>query len=165
VFVLSEILHHRKESGLETFCCFLDIKKAYDTTFREGVWRRLLEVGINGKLWRVIRNLYAVVESCVLLGDTRTDWFAVELGLRQGDPPSPIFYIVFIDGLIREIKKLPVGVVIGDMKVNILAFADDIILLAESRKDMQCLLDRVISTAEIGDFSFMLIKVSLWSLR
>ena len=75
IFTLSEILHFRKEAKDDTVCCFLDIKKAYDTTWREGVWKRLLDIEIDGKLWRVIRNLYAMVESCVLLGPTPTDWF------------------------------------------------------------------------------------------
>ena len=34
---------------------FLDIKKAYDTVFREG---RLWEAGFKGKMWRVLKNIY-----------------------------------------------------------------------------------------------------------
>ena len=37
VFILSEILHHRKESKLDTVGVFLDIKKAYDTVPRNGI--------------------------------------------------------------------------------------------------------------------------------
>src|SRR5690242_10587979 len=31
----------RMEEQKDTFCVFLDIAKAYDTTWREGVWKRL----------------------------------------------------------------------------------------------------------------------------
>jgi len=63
LFSLSEIVRTRKKMGLETHCCFLDIKKAYDRVFRVGLWKRMLDVGIKGKLWRIIRQIYEVVES------------------------------------------------------------------------------------------------------
>src|SRR3954471_16194683 len=46
--------------------------EAYDTVFRDGLWYRLLEAGLRGKLWRVLRNLYSIVESCVLVGNDQT---------------------------------------------------------------------------------------------
>jgi hypothetical protein len=41
VFVLNEVVRSRKTSGLDSHICFLDIRKAYDTVFREGLWKRL----------------------------------------------------------------------------------------------------------------------------
>ena len=42
----------------------MDIKKAYDREFREGVWRRLWEAGVKGsgsqrQMWRVLKHIYA----------------------------------------------------------------------------------------------------------
>src|SRR4051794_13693262 len=94
VFVLSELVRSRKTRGLDTHLCFLDIRKAYDTVFREGLWKRLLDVGVNGKTWRVIRNIYETVESTVILGEELTDWFSVELGLKQGCTLSPLLFLI-----------------------------------------------------------------------
>ena len=79
--------------GLDTHCCFLDIRKAYDTVFREGLWQMLQKVGVSGKLWRVLVNMYEVVESCVLVGKDRSEWFELEVGLRQGCILSPILFL------------------------------------------------------------------------
>src|SRR3984957_4564941 len=36
IFVLKETILGRRREKKRTFCCFLDIRKAYDTVFREG---------------------------------------------------------------------------------------------------------------------------------
>ena len=67
----------------------------------------------------------------------------LDLGLRQawqGGPFSPILYLIFIDGLVLELKKAPQGV-LRNVKINILVFADDVFLLASSREELQQLLD------------------------
>src|SRR5690348_196224 len=45
---------------------------------------------VRGKMWRVLKNIYKKVESCILLGDHRTDFFNLQVGLRQGCILSPI---------------------------------------------------------------------------
>src|SRR3569623_1347377 len=142
-FVLSELIRARRKKGLKTYCAFLDIKKAYDKIWRDGLWKRLIEFGITGKMWRVLHNLYMVVESCVLVGADRTEWFPLEAGLRQGCILSPILFAVFIDGLARVVKTANTKQTLADLKVSILLFADDLVLIAHNRKELQKLLDFV----------------------
>ena len=51
LFVLTEILRGRG-SQRTTYTAFIDVKKAYDTVWRNGLWRRLWEEGVRGKMWR-----------------------------------------------------------------------------------------------------------------
>ena len=60
--------------------------------FREGLWKSMLDKGIGGKMWRVVKNLYREVGSCVRLGEEKTDWFEIEVGLRQGCILSPVLF-------------------------------------------------------------------------
>jgi hypothetical protein len=106
IFILKETIQGRRRKKKKTCCCFLDIRKAYDTVFREGVWEGLWVKGIGGKMWRVLKNLYQEVGSCVRLGKEKTDWFNLEIGLRQGCILSPILFSVFIDGLAQEVKRV-----------------------------------------------------------
>ena len=73
---------------------------------------RLWAIGVRGKMWRVIRDMYSSVESCVMVGQARTDWFRLHSGLRQGCPLSPTLFNVFIDGLARELKRVGVGLAV-----------------------------------------------------
>ena len=61
IFILKEVIQHRRKRRKKTFCCFLDIRKAYDTVFREGLWERMVGMGVGGKLWRVRKNIYKEV--------------------------------------------------------------------------------------------------------
>ena len=70
-----------------------------------------------------------------------TTWFRVNSGVRQGDPLSPSLFSLFINDLIKDIKRSNLGVSIGNDKVSILAYADDIVLLAESEAELQRQLD------------------------
>src|SRR2546421_9185149 len=88
---------------------------------------------MKGKIWRVVKNLYGEVGSCVRLGEEKTDWFSLEVGLRQGCVLSPILFSVFIDGLAEEVKKVG-GAKYGKILLSLLLFADDIVLVAESEE-------------------------------
>ena len=104
IFILSEIIKLRRNRS--TFTMFIDVKKAFDRVFRDGLWLRLWTIGVRGKMWRVIKQLYSDVESRVKTGNGLTEWFKLHCGLRQGCPLSPTLYNVFIDGLVRELKGL-----------------------------------------------------------
>ena len=109
--------------------------------------------GIEGKMWRVIKNLYREVGSCVRLGEEKTDWFEIEVGLRQGCILSPILFSIFIDGLAEEVKKIG-GAKYGKVLVSLLLFADDIVLMAENARMLQEMLDVVYNYSKKYRFCF-----------
>ncbi|CAB1107046.1 unnamed protein product [Ectocarpus sp. CCAP 1310/34] len=56
VFTVGRIIQGRKRAGKPTYCYFLDVKKAYDTVWRNGLWKQLSKYGIKGKMWRVLNE-------------------------------------------------------------------------------------------------------------
>jgi len=96
------------------------VKKAYDTVWRNGLWKRMWDEGVRGKMWRVVKEMYSVVQSAVLVGEEQTEWFDLSTGVRQGCVMSPILFSLFINGLAREINKQGKGVDIGGRRVRLL---------------------------------------------
>jgi len=134
LYALVEIIKYRRPK--HTYCAFIDIAKAYDKVWRDGLWYKLWKAGIRGKIWRTLKNIYQKVESSVLLGGNRTAWFDIQVGLRQGCILSPLLFDIFINDLRNIVDNLKKGVKLGNSRVSILFYADDIVLLAESKEDI-----------------------------
>ncbi len=69
----------------------------------------------------------------------------------QGDSLSPTLFGLYNNDLIKEVQKLNLGVKVGEELVSILAFADDIVIIANSEKELQQILKCVKPGVEIGD--------------
>ena len=55
-----------------TFAFFLDVRKAYDTAWCNGVWYKLWGMGVTGNMWRVI-IMYEGSKSIVLLDGKKSE--------------------------------------------------------------------------------------------
>ena len=78
--------------------------------------------------------MYENVESSVLVNDSQSSFFCIDVGLRQGCLLSPILFAIYINGLAEEIKKEQLGVKLikeRDGTIGILMFADDIGLIGK----------------------------------
>ena len=65
----------------------------------------------------------------------------VDIGLKQGDHQSPAFFLTFIEPFLRKLPAESIGVVVGETKVNVLAYADNIVVIASTPSYMQTQLD------------------------
>ena len=68
-------------------------------------------------------------------------WFAVKNGVRQGGILSPLLFNVYVDFISIEMNNTPIGCTIGNLIVNHLYYADDLILFSTSHKGLQLLLN------------------------
>ena len=70
-------------------------------------------------------------------------------GVRQGGVLSGLLFSVYVNSLIDKVAKMIVGCMLGITKSNIIVYADDIVILAPSRRALQLLLN--ICLAEAGE--------------
>jgi hypothetical protein len=129
IFALSSIIRNRSEAKLPTFCCYIDMSKAFDSVNRDCLLYKLQFNGIRGKMYSAIKSVLENQIYAVKVNDKKTDWFNSEVGVRQGDPISPSLFSLFINDLAIELNDMNLGVQIGDEVVSILLYADDLIIL------------------------------------
>ena len=149
IFVMCTVLRNRKAKGKETFLCYIDYKKAFDSVDRNLLMFKLSNIGVTGNMYNAISSLYLNPRSRVILQDYCTDYFDCPIGVKQGDCLSPTLFSIFINDLALEIKESNIGVnievedIAENIEVivlNILLYADDIVLFAENEEDLQSLL-------------------------
>ena len=78
---------------------------------------------------------------CVRWGKLLSDTFKVSNGVRQGGILSPRLFNVYMDELSTELNKLNIGCAIGEILINHLMFADDIVLISPSTYGLKVLLE------------------------
>ena len=86
-----------------------------------------------------LRNQYAKV----VWREASSNYFIMETGVRQGGILSPFLFKFYIDSIIEDISVMREGCNLGITKVNILAYADDIVLIAGSERDMELLYSKL----------------------
>lgn len=143
ISTLTSIIESRKLAKKPTFVCFVDFRKAYDAINRTLLWRKLSNIGLKGKMFQSLRALYNNVNCSVRINGHLTDWFTVNSGLKQGCLLSPLIFNLFVNDLSGALDATGLGVDMEgiDCKVNMLLYADDLTLIAESEDDLQQLLD------------------------
>ena len=141
IYTLCTILRNRKALGFDTFLAFIDYQKAFDSVDRRLLLYKLSQIGVVGKFYSAISSLYLHPKSRVILNEFETEYFDCPIGVKQGDCLSPTLFAIFINDLAEEIKLSGVGLDLdADTFVNILMYADDIVLLAKNEEDLQFLL-------------------------
>ncbi len=108
---------------------------------RVEMMRKLKRLGVRGRLGRFLEVIYTRTVNQVQWSGGLTRAFKSTRGVRQGGPLSPLLFNLYIADLEMWLKGNQVGgVVIGSCKIYMLAYADDMVLVAETPEEMQGML-------------------------
>ena len=126
---------------------FLDIKKVYDWVDRKLLWKVVEDLGYGGRIVSLFIEMYHDTTTTVKLGVVETGEIPVEVGLKQGCVLSPMLFLLYLHELEEELMASGDGVWIGsegnERKIPGFFFVDDMILIADSKRGLQCLLNIV----------------------
>lgn len=129
---------HKKKGKLYAF--FANLKAAFDKVNRQMLWQKMRKYGINGKLIKVIENIYQETTCRIKVGVKSTRKFWTGKGLRQGCPMSPLLFLILIADVEFFKKRGNGGVSIGRSRIYTLAYADDLAVMATEEKELRKML-------------------------
>ena len=135
------ILNHFRNNKGPLCICFMDVKKAFDSVNHKLLLQQLATYGIKENFLKVISSLYDQVKSSVSGNDSLTDLFPCNRGVRRGCLCSPVLFALYLNDLNSHIMESSQGVMVDDIPVHSLLYADDLVLKAKDRKDLQSQLD------------------------
>ena len=124
IFDLMDFTLKEKIPGL---MIFIDFHKAFDSIEWNYLVSCLKAFQFGPDFIRWVKTLYKNVQSCVINNGLTTDYFALERGVRQGDPLSPYLFVVVVETLAMAIRQNTAikGITIGKEETKLLQYADD----------------------------------------
>ena len=133
-----EICQRRKFQGKFTYLAFLDLKKAYDSIPIFNILTKLYHYLTPSKCFDFLCNLYTSSKACAQFASILSNEFHNKRCVRQGCPLSRILFNLFINDILNDCEKY--GVNIGRKKCCGGPFADEVVLIAPSAKNLEKLL-------------------------
>ena len=133
IIALKSLIHNAKHNNKEIHVIYIDIKGAFDSVPHKEMYETLTNYGIDEKTIRIIKNLYNENKTRIITTQGLTEAYTANKGTHQGDPLSPTIIGLFLNPILNYIQGQSEGYKIGNTKITHLAFADDVVLTAESQ--------------------------------
>jgi exonuclease III len=142
---LLDVWEHAKETKSGCFNLFYDIKAAYDSVRKKDLLRALHRIYLPDAFIQLVDDSLSDLTSCVRTVYGMTDEFEVKRSVRQGDPLSPLLFIIFLDALHAGLERNPLyggirdGYCIKSADVTIASkgFADDTIAVSSTKEGLK----------------------------
>jgi len=133
-----EYTKHTKNSGI---LVAIDFEKAFDSLDHTYLLKVFNAFNFGPSFIQWIRTLYSNISSCIINNGFTSDYFAVGRGVRQGDPLSPLLFILGLEILACSIQKNDKiqGIQIGNSEIKVTLFADDLTCFLCNRSSYDCL--------------------------
>lgn len=138
VYTMCDLIKSKINDKKKIYACYIDFSKAFDYVNRPMAMYRLQEYGVTGRLYNAYKAIYDSALCALKINGNLTEYITTVMGTKQGDNSSPTIFGIFINELLQKLEESGLGVKLGeDDTISVLAYADDIVLLAENEENLQ----------------------------
>ena len=145
IFLANTLIDQAKFLGHPLYAAFIDLQKAYDSVCRPLLFRKMVITGLGPKFCNIVEAMYVNASYRLKVGNRLGTSFSTNVGLRQGDPLSPLLFNLFIADIVFAFTTGCSAPMIQDLPVPSVQFADDICnfatILDGLRASIKCTLD------------------------
>lgn len=144
VFVLNSIVNKIVQVNKKRlYVAFIDFRKAYDKINRDLLLLKLQRCGVKGKLYDNIKAMYKDISYLIKVKGGYLDPISSSCGLKQGGVLSPHLFNLFIDEMKMIFDESCDPVKLLKSPLSHLLYADDLILMSNSKNGLQNCLNRL----------------------
>ena len=152
----TQIQEKTAEWQIELWTCFLDFQKAFDSVEHDAIWAALAKQNVSAGYIEILKRLSASQVGRVSVLSQLSRPFALGRGTKQGDPLSTLLFNAVLEDAFREVrtkwktKRCGLEMNLGtDCHCTSLCFADDVLLLASSCKEISEIMKDIIDAARL----------------
>ena len=138
--ILREVISANRDVGKTVYVAYLDVRKCFNSVWHAGLIYKLIEAKIQPRLVLVLYNLYQEFRVRVKVREVSETGY-MKQGLKQGGVLSTSLLTLYMHDKIQMIQEAQTGAQIGDIRIPIIAYADDEVLVATEPKELQQMLD------------------------
>jgi Reverse transcriptase (RNA-dependent DNA polymerase) len=143
IFLIRQLMERHREQKNDLHTIFIDLEKSYDKIPRNIMWWALKRKLVPTKYIILIKDMYTNIMICVRACDGESDTFSIKIRLHQGSVLSLYIFTLVMDEITNDIQR--------DIPWCML-FADDVVLIDESRIKVNQKLELWRQTLESKDF-------------
>ena len=170
IFVLQNVVDMFVKRNKSLFVSFIDLKKAFDCVNHNAMWFKLDLNGISSKLLLMLKDMYSKIKLCVQNSLFENDikkcdcilnikhsyciscnsdvfqslLFTPFAGVFQGESLSPTIFSLFLNDINNCLQEDPlVGISVFQFYIALLLFADDMVLICDTREELQSGLNKL----------------------
>ena len=140
---LAAILAEARKKHKSLAVCWLDLANAYGSVHHSLIQFSVEHYHAPPKFSQILQSLYSGLGGKVITRNWETPIVPLNIGVYQGDPLSVVIFNTVINTLVDTLQsKIDLGYTLSNStrKVNLLQYADDTFLLADSPAACQHLL-------------------------
>lgn len=96
---------------------------------------------VSGKFVKALKSMCNTVRSCIRHNSKYSDFFSSDIGLKQGDPSSPLLFMLFVDDISENINTdLHSIFTVEELKLFLILYVDDQALFAMSPESLHSMI-------------------------
>lgn len=141
MFYARRFLDERWNGGETTIVAAIDLRKAFDNVDITTVPKILTKLAVPDHITNRVMQALNAEKTCILWEGICTEERIKAKGIKQGCPLSPYIFTLIIQDILREIKKKYPKINLlepdNDKLPVIIVFADDILIIAKSLKEIE----------------------------
>ena len=137
--LLKEAVNNYLGKKGEAVTCYIDFSKAFDRVNHYKLGRILIDKNVPCDIVKLLIMYFRNQTARINWNLNKGDFHNIESGVRQGGILSPFLFKLYIDDVLSDMSKLDVGCIMGISRLNVLAYADDVVLIADTIDNLEIL--------------------------